>query len=869
MMCWRYSIFVAPVCLTASVLFPYAATCSIPAPPPPLTSSPASRRRPPVQHSATKQLLPQAANHPQQRAREVRCASTSAAASGMVDSASSPPSRDSRERSASSSLAALPSPSPSPSASSQQQQQPSTPHTPHTPHTPQQQPGKRTFAHRFFSNIFRVALNRYRSSSVALVKDVTSSSSSSSPVHELTPSTSCRQTPPLHSPRQAEAIQPEQEKCTNASDETWTKQQKQPNKSRSASGSGGLTVNTALAARGIQSSLSPPSPHQTVPSSSSTTTLSSLTTLTSSSSNPGSAQFGMGPPRISQSISMQFAGTPKSPKTARLVHEIPHKWHKSTKFRLNSDAICNLCTRPLGFGFINAWEKCSSCKMKVHTHCKTKMGDSCGLRPEHIRALFDQMIQQTNGNMWNEPISAVPVSRSLNESAFQYPDTAIDSSSSTNSSAPSTPALPLGLGVNSPYYLPTAPARSEARKFLFPEPVPEQQTLPIVLISGEQSTSSYSSNNSIGGFSRGAERRTSRGFSLDGIAGRLDEDSEGTVVVGSQGSATDTILSDGSGGGRSPGGHTWDRHRWNMSTIRGPNAQASWNEVTIPFSEIKFSGLVGNGRFGHVMAGYHFGDVAVKFLNMDHTDEGKKLDDFKADVAAHKNARHDNIVLFLGYCLESDRLGIVMSYCRGPSLHTLLHVNMEKFDISTILVIAQQICQGVSYLHTKKILHKDLRSKNLFIESKNKVVITDFGLFSMKRLKCPPRGYSFQVPNNWLAYLAPELIRSMAPDCHELPFTESSDIYAFSTIWYELLTRNYPFARELSDVIIYKVGHGIKPPLSNISTIREEILTRCWRYDPSERPLFSDILVMLNSLPKKRLDRSPSFPVIRSYESIF
>ncbi|VDM60774.1 unnamed protein product [Angiostrongylus costaricensis] len=420
------------------------------------------------------------------------------------------------------------------------------------------------------------------------------------------------------------------------------------------------------------------------------------------------------------------------------------------------------------------------------------------------------------------------MSRSLNETAFQYPDSAVgigDSSSSTNSSAPSTPALPLGKCI-SPYALSTAPSRSNERKFTFPDAVPE---VPDIVLPDMRS-----------------------------------------ILL-----TTEAALSDASTGGRSPngsqGGHTWDRNKWNMSTIRGPNAQASWNEVTIPFQKIDFEKncLIGRGRFGDVLRGYHFGDVAVKFLKMDHIEESKRLDEFKSEVAAHKNTRHDNIVLFLGYCLETDKFGIVMSLCKGRPLYSILHETNESIDLGTALVIATQICQGVSYLHTKKILHKDLRSKNIFIESKNKVVITDFGLFSMKRLKNPSRNHTMIVPMHWLTYLAPELVRALSVNWRELPFSESSDVFAFSccsTIWFELLTSSFPFSGETPGRIIWMVGNGLKAPLCNINT---ELLLRCWSFSSSKRPSFGDILTTLNALPRKRLDRSPPFPAIRSHESIF
>lgn len=123
----------------------------------------------------------------------------------------------------------------------------------------------------------------------------------------------------------------------------------------------------------------------------------------------------------------------------------------------------------------------------------------------------------------------------------------------------------------------------------------------------------------------------------------------------------------------------------------------------------------------------------------------------------------------------------------------------------------------MSYLHTKKILHKDLRSKNIFIESKNKVVITDFGLFSMKRLRhsnrcavsamtssawneisnafarkwnAHSRNNTMVVPVHWLSYLAPELVRALSEDWRELPFSESSDVFAFRLVIFNIGEHN-------------------------------------------------------------------------------
>ncbi|CAO4386693.1 unnamed protein product [Caenorhabditis nigoni] len=581
---------------------------------------------------------------------------------------------------------------------------------------------------------------------------------------------------------------------------------------------------------------------------------------------------------ITQSNSMSFAAAPKSPKAARLVHAIPHKWHRSTKFRFSGDAVCHFCQRPLGFGFLNAWEKCRSCKWKVHTQCKSRVGDSCGLTPEHLRVLFDKLVQENNGGMWKDPQS-VPGSRSMNEPAFQFPDTAIDSSSSTNSSAPSTPALPAGITTSVTTSL-TAPYRSE-RKFLFPdtENYPAHNRLPILVISeGDHPTTTE------------IEQETENHLKTASMMGTVE--SEGTIVAvqeevvehqeidHEEGPSQETVDKFNK---RADGGFTWERHAWNMSTIRGPNAQASWNEVFIAFDTIEFdkqNPIIGRGRFGEVLRGFHYGDVAVKIYNMEHiSDHSKRAEEFKLEVSAYKNTRHDNIALFLGYFMTDGKYGMVMSLSRGSqSLYTLIHVIREPLDLPTTRMIARQICQAVSYLHTKKILHKDLRSKNILLESKNKVVITDFGILSMKRLAYPKGKLGWHTSRFWANYLAPELAMALRTefDEHEsedFPFTEASDVYAFGCVWFEMLTGLLSYEGELPHQILLKKSQGVKPVLPNIKCAQElkELLISCWSTAPHERPTLPDIIAKLTAVPKKqRVNRSPSFPVMmKSYESNF
>lgn len=79
----------------------------------------------------------------------------------------------------------------------------------------------------------------------------------------------------------------------------------------------------------------------------------------------------------------------------------------------------------------------------------------------------------------------------------------------------------------------------------------------------------------------------------------------------------------------------------------------------------------------------------------------------QTEVASFKNTRHDNIVLFMGYSFDQHKLGIVMYYCKGRTLHQLLHDHLEKFNFTQIVHFATQICQVNS---AKLLFHQLLRS---------------------------------------------------------------------------------------------------------------------------------------------------------------
>lgn len=510
---------------------------------------------------------------------------------------------------------------------------------------------------------------------------------------------------------------------------------------------------------------------------------------------------------------------------------------------------CDLCKKQMIIGL-----KCKECKLRCHHNC----ADKCNLNPCLSTELLNFIRMHNEGN--RSPILArlvsspiyrkdghrdrnagrhYPLQPLINASGFQTMDTSSNtSSSSCNSSTPSSPA-PNSIMGHTPPILPS-------HHFDFSDLTFENSitidTRPLKEV--DEMVETQKSNDS--------------DKTMSGTSGSTDSEKTLAGRVDSQ----DSQMSDMDSFDRS-----WPRQN-----------SLSFREWEIPYNELVFGDAVGTGRFGTVYRGNWHGEIAIKVFNMDQMDDENALDSFKQEVATFRKTRHENLVLFMGACMKPPHLAIVTRLCKGMTLYTHIHLRHDRFNLNRAIIIAQQIAQGMGYLHARGIVHKDLKTKNVFLES-GKVVITDFGLFSVTKLCHGNRkGDWLTIPPGWLCYLAPEVVSclrasnvSHAND--NIPFAKASDVYAFGTVWYELVCSEWPFKGQPPEAIIWQVGKGMKQSLANLQASKDvkDILMLCWCYKPSERPEFSAVQKLLDKLPKKRLARSPSHPIqlSRSAESVF
>lgn len=543
---------------------------------------------------------------------------------------------------------------------------------------------------------------------------------------------------------------------------------------------------------------------------------------------------------------------PRSPKTPLSVapkvhHQVHHRF--TSNFVL---APCDFCTNIVIRGRV-----CRHCKKKFHKDCANKATATCGLSDAHLDALrewADSPIpdrRRTNPNIMVAGHREEELTLKPNNSMPNFPGALLHDSgsntSSCNSSTPSSPALHMTSSgtVTSPSPAPASP-RFQPYQFQFPDVSDRTSSLPADL--------------------EVLNRDRTEGDDVVGT--NTSNDSDKTLIDSNTSDRIPLDRVDSVDSQDDPLGHSWNRQNSLAATMR---------EWDIPYEDLSIGDPIGKGRFGTVHKGHWHGDVAIKLLDMGNdSDNQAQLAAFRLELAMLRKTRHENLVLFMGACMKPPRLAIVTSFCKGETLYTIIHIKKDTFKINKAMIIASQVAQGMSYLHARNIIHKDLRSKNIFVDS-GKVVITDFGLFHVTKIcRGSKKDDWLSVPRGWLCYLAPEIIRALKALQHsnmDLPFTQKSDLYAFGTVWYELLCNEWPFRSQPCETVIWQVGCGMKQSLSTVNAPREvkDILMSCWAFQPEERPDFVQITKALERVPRTRLIRSPSHPVqlSRSTEGIF
>ncbi|XP_015145092.2 mitogen-activated protein kinase kinase kinase 20 isoform X3 [Gallus gallus] len=255
--------------------------------------------------------------------------------------------------------------------------------------------------------------------------------------------------------------------------------------------------------------------------------------------------------------------------------------------------------------------------------------------------------------------------------------------------------------------------------------------------------------------------------------------------------------------------------------------------VQIRFDDLQFFENCGGGSFGSV--------YRARWISQDKEVAVKKLLKIEKEAEILSVLSHKNIIQFYGAVIEPPNYGIVTEYASAGSLFDYINSNKsEEMDMDHIMTWATDIAKGMHYLHMEapvKVIHRDLKSRNVVIAADGVLKICDFGA---SRFHSHTTHMSLVGTFPWMA---PEVIQS-------LPVSETCDTYSYGVVLWEMLTREVPFkgleGLQVAWLVVEKNERLTIP--SSCPRSFAELMHQCWEADSKKRPSFKQIISILESM---------------------
>jgi serine/threonine protein kinase len=263
-----------------------------------------------------------------------------------------------------------------------------------------------------------------------------------------------------------------------------------------------------------------------------------------------------------------------------------------------------------------------------------------------------------------------------------------------------------------------------------------------------------------------------------------------------------------------------------LSEAKAPEAKKVVAGGTLAYwSQLNFGDRLGIGTLGVTSVGWcRSSEVTVKKLKLQRfTDEFLKR--FQEEVPLLVSLQHPNIVRFVGVCLD-DSLCLLQQYIRGCSLYGYLRNEGNLVDLPFITNVSRGVAAGIAYLHSKKVYHRNLHSKNVILDGEMVPKLRDYGMQYIKN-------ETYQLAMGPVQYEAPELLSRS-------PHTEAVDAFAFGVLLWELFCRELPYKHLQPTAIKEQVlADELRPDITpDIPVVFRRLMGACWNTDPSRRPTF-------------------------------
>jgi len=207
------------------------------------------------------------------------------------------------------------------------------------------------------------------------------------------------------------------------------------------------------------------------------------------------------------------------------------------------------------------------------------------------------------------------------------------------------------------------------------------------------------------------------------------------------------------------------------------------------------------------------------------------VNSIQTEIELLKKLDHPNIVKYIDFIQTKTNINIILEYVEGGSLHQLVKQNGMLGEY-LVQVFTKQVLEGLDYLHSQGIVHRDIKGANLLYTKNGCIKLADFG-YSI-RLSDIDKTNSIVGTPYWMA---PEIIEPKGN------ISTACDIWSLGITIIQLLTSKPPYYQLEPYPAMFRIVTDEYPPLpDNISNNLKDFLIKCFIKDSNKRPKSRDLL---------------------------